>query len=1050
MPVQTGAITNVSSGGDLQAALNNAACGDTIVLQAGATWTGNFVLPYKSCDDSHWIVVESSGVNSLPGSGNRISPSNASNMARILTPNATSAISTSATGALPEQPVNHYRLIGLEIGAIWDTSNPPTGSAPEVYFVTNFGLGGNVAANYPHHIVLDRCYIHGGPSNQVRHGVRFAANYFAVVDSYISDMHETGSDSTGISSDFSQGPIKIVNNYISASTENILFGGTDPTILNSVPSDIEVRNNYFYKPLKWKQGDASYAGIPWSIKNLFECKNCQRVLLEGNVFENQWVGGQAHAIVLTPRNAGGNCTWCVVADVTFRYNRVSHAAGFMNMLGADQYSVGGSLGPGQPAQRFSVHDNIIEDIDYVKWGAGQSSNGRFIQMVMGSGSPMMNQITFFHNTFTGNGNACNAFLTFATNSTAVKMSNLVVRDNIFPACAYSIGGDYGMDLNAVTGAAPGSYTVTKNLFVAWAATGISSSLFIPGNSQPTSFTAVGFQNYNGGIGGDYTLSSGSAYRLMASDGTDPGANINLVNSYLGGVLSGSSSSSQPPAGSGSVAPLSVTTTSLSDATQGTFYSASLTASGGTAPYTWNVSNGSLPAGLSMDGTGQISGAPTVAASTSFTAKAVDTTGLTSSKSLSLTVDPQTVSAPTGTAGSMSVASGTDGLGNNVINVAAASNFAVQISDGSKVTGAPGATGLDGFWDLKNDPSMLYNLAGSDAGLLSKDFGYSGMFEAKPSGGSIRIVEQNNVRAVVEFTWPVRPYGNNSYPIDPSLTGKETWTIYRPGKIYEKFSFSNTTGSTIPFTYFQYNFHTSWTRFDGEGPTCDSSYWQTLGGYSPVVPSPWGFVFEQTTNASGPSRWMLHSTTQGTVMSTPAPTYGVVTALNGQKIPVRSNFLEIAAEDTGTYAYSGQLFCGLRSKLQTAASVPPGNDTWTRHIVLHAGDNGIVDRTTANAYASEYRTPPSLSMATGSSAGFNYDRGCYELTASGNSVDFTTAGILYNPVVNVSSWSAGLPSTIVVNGVAATSGKDYIAVADNGRLLVQFLGTVAQGTRIQIP
>jgi hypothetical protein len=841
-----------------------------------------------------------------------------------------------------------------------------------------------------------------------------------------------------------------VNNYISSSTENILFGGTDPTVLNSVPSDIEVRDNYFYKPLKWKQGDASYAGIPWTIKNLFECKNCQRVLLEGNVFENQWVGGQAHAIVLTPRNAGGNCNWCVVADITFRYNRVSHAAGFMNVLGADQYSVGGSLGPAQPAQRFSVHDNIIEDVDYNKWGAGQSSNGRFIQIVMGSGSPMIDRLNFFHNTFVGNGSACNAFLTFATNSTAVKMTNFVVRDNIFPACAYSISGDYGMDLNAVTNVSSGAYTVTNNLFVNWTATGISSSLFIPNNSKPASFSAVAFQNFNSGIGGDYTLSSSSPYKLLGSDGKDPGADIGALNSYLSGVTTGSPSGSQAPLSGSTVAPLAITTTSLSDGTQSSYYSAGMTATGGVAPYSWTVSSGSLPSGISLDSTGVISGVPSVAATTSFVVQTNDTTGQTTKKTLSLTVDPNATLAPSGTVGTMTTTTGTDSLGNNLVKISAASNFALQFSDGSKAPNGPSSTGLDGFWDLKNDPNMLYNLAGSDAGLLSKDFGYPGMFEAKPSGGSIRIIEQNNVRTVIEYTWPVRPYGNNSYPIDSSLTGKEVWTIYRPGKVYEKFSFSNTTGSTIPFDYFQYNFHTTWTRFDGEGATFDSNYYQTLGGYAPVVPSPWGFVFEQSSGANTPSHWMLHSTTQGSLMSTPAPTYGTVKTLSGQTIPVRANFLEIAAEDTGNYAYTGQLFAGLRSKLQTAASVPPGTDTWTRHIVLHAGDNGIVDRTTANAYAAEYRTPPALSMAAGSSNGFNYDRGCYELSASSNSVDFTTSGTLYSPAFNISSWSAGVPSTVVVNGVAATAGQDYVAISDNGRLLVQILNKVPAGTHIQIP
>ena len=40
--------------------------------------------------------------------------------------------------------------------------------------------------------------------------------------------------------------------------------------------------------------------------------------VEGNLFENHWKDAQAgYAIVFTPRNSGGSCTWCGVEDVRF-------------------------------------------------------------------------------------------------------------------------------------------------------------------------------------------------------------------------------------------------------------------------------------------------------------------------------------------------------------------------------------------------------------------------------------------------------------------------------------------------------------------------------------------------------------------------------------------------------------------------------------------------------------------------------------------------------------------------------------------------------------
>src|SRR5208283_195286 len=72
-------------------------------------------------------------------------------------------------------------------------------------------------------------------------------------------------------------------------------------------------------------------------------------------------------------------------------------------------------------------------------------------------------------------------------------------------------------------------------------------------------------------------------------------------------------------------PLKITTTSpLSPATVGKPYSASLSASGGTAPYSWSLVWGSLPTGLKLNAsTGAITGTPT-GASTSFTVQVRDT------------------------------------------------------------------------------------------------------------------------------------------------------------------------------------------------------------------------------------------------------------------------------------------------------------------------------------------------------------------------------------------------------------------------------------------
>jgi|GEM_PF-1205303 len=86
-----------------------------------------------------------------------------------------------------------------------------------------------------------------------------------------------------------------------------------------------------------------------------------------------------------------------------------------------------------------------------------------------------------------------------------------------------------------------------------------------------------------------------------------------------------------------VPPTITTTSPLPSGTIGTAYSQTLAASGGTAPYTWSVSSGSLPAGLSLSSAGVISGTPTAATTSSFTVKVTGNDTQSSTQTFSLTI-----------------------------------------------------------------------------------------------------------------------------------------------------------------------------------------------------------------------------------------------------------------------------------------------------------------------------------------------------------------------------------------------------------------------------
>ncbi|WP_171904895.1 Ig domain-containing protein, partial [Hoeflea olei] len=71
---------------------------------------------------------------------------------------------------------------------------------------------------------------------------------------------------------------------------------------------------------------------------------------------------------------------------------------------------------------------------------------------------------------------------------------------------------------------------------------------------------------------------------------------------------------------------------------GTAYTQTITASGGTAPYSYAVTSGSLPAGLTLSTGGVLSGTPTTAASASFTVTATDANNDTGDAAYTLQVN----------------------------------------------------------------------------------------------------------------------------------------------------------------------------------------------------------------------------------------------------------------------------------------------------------------------------------------------------------------------------------------------------------------------------
>ncbi len=475
----------VNAGGDLQAALDNAAPGDTIELQAGATFNGPFTLPAKA--GSAWIYIRSSAHSSLPPPGTRVGPADQANMPKIqVAAGAGAAIQT-------DSRAHHYRFVGIEV-------KPVSGNF--VYALVAIGSGEPSVAALPHDITFDRCYIHGDPGAGGRRGVAMNGVRVAVIDSHVADFKEVGADTQALWTYNTPGPLKIVNNYLEAAGENFMSGGADPEIPGVVPSDIEIRGNHFFKPLSW-------IGRAWSVKNLLEFKSGQRILVEGNVFENNWASAQSgFAVLITPRNQDGRAPWSVTQDITIRLNKFVNVGQGFNISGRD------APNPSQATRRVLIENNSIQ-VTRLR-GAG----GRIFQFL---GGPI--DTTIRHNT----GVITVAGGTAAFSENDPRADQFDFRDNLLSR------GEAGF---AGTGTGPGTptlsghftnYTFLKNAVIGAPSGSYPADTFFPADNE-----AVGFVN---AAVGDYRLAPSSTLKSAASDGRDVGADIAAIQEATSGAAS---------------------------------------------------------------------------------------------------------------------------------------------------------------------------------------------------------------------------------------------------------------------------------------------------------------------------------------------------------------------------------------------------------------------------------------------------------------------------------------------------------------------------------
>jgi hypothetical protein len=491
-------IIHVPAGGDLQQAIDAAQPGDTITLDPGAVYLGNFILRKKT--GNAFVTVTTAGADPLEGT--RITPQAAFFLAKIVAPNDSPAISTEA-GA------HHYKLTDLELYA-----------APGVYSFRIVALGSGSAttvADLASDIELNRLYVHGDPQVGSKRGVEMNSASTVVKNCWISDFKSEFQDTQAICGINGPGPFTIVNNYLEGGAENIMFGGGIAQSPDLIPSDIVIRHNHLRKPPEW-MSEVKPNGIEprWWVKNLLEFKNGRRALIEENLLENTWVGfdQSSFAILLTVRTESRAMPWAVVEDITFLRNVVRNAGSGVQILGRDGNN-------GGRVARIRFKDNLFYNIDSQTWGkpayythprvAGW--NGRSLMFQVLQGPP---DVSIEHNTFIqAQGGAGGTWMLFFDPNSALGLADRFrFMDNI---ASWGVTG---------SGRAEGSPTLdfyTPNAtFVKNALIGRNADLHPASNFFPPTADAIGFAST---ADNNYRLATVSPYKGAGTDRRDLGADI---------------------------------------------------------------------------------------------------------------------------------------------------------------------------------------------------------------------------------------------------------------------------------------------------------------------------------------------------------------------------------------------------------------------------------------------------------------------------------------------------------------------------------------------
>ncbi|MGO4701983.1 putative Ig domain-containing protein [Dyella sp. 2RAB6] len=469
--------------------------------------------------------------------------------------------------------------------------------------------------------------------------------------------------------------------------------------------------------------------------------------------------------------------------------------------------------------------------------------------------------------------------------------------------------------------------------------------------------------------------------------------------------------------------ITLTPATLPAGTGGAPYSQTVSASGGNGGYTYSLTAGSLPAGISLSSAGVVSGTPTTPGSYNFTIRATDGFGFTGSQAYSYTVNAPTISitpatlpaAPGGVAYSQTVTA-TGGNGGYTYSLATGALPAgISLSSAGTVSGTPTTAGTYNFTIKATDG---FGFTGSQAYTLTVNAPTIAISPATLPAGTGSIAYNQTLTATG---------GNGGY----------TYSLLS-GALPPGISLSSAgVISGTPTTIGPYSFTIRAT--DGFGFTGSQAYSVTVNAPAIVFTRttlPGGQVsvaYSQTVSASGGSGSFTYSLTTGALPAGIALSSAGV--ISGTPTTAGNFSFTITATDTfgftGSQAYTVGINQPVPVVVNDTASTP-ANAPVTINVT--ANDTGpITSITVATAPAHGTATVNGLNaLYTPTSNFFGTDTFTYTATGPGGTSTPATVTVTVTPLaVPVAAAQSGTVlagQSVTIHATAGATGSPFTGVA----------------------